>query len=206
METVSALLAICAGNSPIPGKFPTQRPATWSFHVFFDLRLNKRLSKQWWGWWFETLSRPLWRHRNDFGIGRFTKILYNRSNEFWTQQLVNKRMYILLYIAMTSHDPQGVCNSLSSLTTKKTPKLCITCSFWGETSGTVHKTLIMQQAFRCHDVVLFICSLVTAPPTVSSRHLHEYSILLISFIIRYSSLYFAFLPLKQEKLHTATSF
>ena len=32
---------------------------------FFDLRLNKRLSKQSWGRWFETLSRPLWRHRND---------------------------------------------------------------------------------------------------------------------------------------------
>ena len=32
--------------------------------VFFDLRPNKRLSKQWWGWWFETLSSPLWRHCN----------------------------------------------------------------------------------------------------------------------------------------------
>ena len=29
-----------------PGEFPTQRPVTWSFDVFFDLRLNKRLSKQ----------------------------------------------------------------------------------------------------------------------------------------------------------------
>ena len=47
-----------------PGEFPTQRPVTRSFDVFFDLRLNKRLSKQPWGWWFETLSRPLWRHRN----------------------------------------------------------------------------------------------------------------------------------------------
>ena len=64
METFSALLAICAGNSPVPGEFPTQRPVTRSFDVFFDLRLNKRLSKQSWGWWFETLSRPLWRHRN----------------------------------------------------------------------------------------------------------------------------------------------
>ena len=64
IETFSALLAICAGNSPVPGEFPTQRPETRSFDVFFDLRLNKRLSKQWWGWWFETLSRPLWRHRN----------------------------------------------------------------------------------------------------------------------------------------------
>ena len=43
---------------------PTQRPVTQSFDVFFDLRLNKRLSKHWWGWWLETLSRPLWRHRN----------------------------------------------------------------------------------------------------------------------------------------------
>ena len=47
-----------------PGEFPTQRPVTRSFDFFFDLRLNKRLSKQSWGWWFETLSHPLWRHRN----------------------------------------------------------------------------------------------------------------------------------------------
>ena len=49
METFSALLAICAGNSPVPGELPTQRPVTQSFDVFFDLRPNKRLSKQWWG-------------------------------------------------------------------------------------------------------------------------------------------------------------
>ena len=47
-----------------PGEFPAQRPVTRSFDVFFDLRLNKRLNKQSWGWWFETLSRPFWRHRN----------------------------------------------------------------------------------------------------------------------------------------------
>ena len=64
MEKFSALLAICAGNLPVPGEFPAQRPVTRSFDVFFDLRLNKRLSKQWWGWWFEAISRPLWRHRN----------------------------------------------------------------------------------------------------------------------------------------------
>ena len=48
----------------VPGEFPTQRPVTRSFDVFFDLRLNKRLSKQSWGWWFETPLRPLWRHGN----------------------------------------------------------------------------------------------------------------------------------------------
>ena len=45
-----------------PGEFPAQRPVTRCFDVFFDLRLNKRLSKQWWGWWFETPSWSLWRH------------------------------------------------------------------------------------------------------------------------------------------------
>ena len=47
-----------------PGEFPSQRPVTRSFDVFFDLHLNKRLSKQSRGWRFETPSRPLWRHCN----------------------------------------------------------------------------------------------------------------------------------------------
>ena len=64
METFSALLAICAGNSPVPGEFPAQSSVTRSFDVFFDLRLNKRLSKQSWGCWLETLPRPLWRPSN----------------------------------------------------------------------------------------------------------------------------------------------
>ena len=46
METSSALLAICAGNSPVTGEFPAQRPVTRSFDVFFDLRLNEPLHKQ----------------------------------------------------------------------------------------------------------------------------------------------------------------
>ena len=52
IETFSALLAICEGNSSVT--------------VFFDLRMNKRLSKQSWDWWFETPSLPLWRHCNGF--------------------------------------------------------------------------------------------------------------------------------------------
>ena len=43
MEIFSALLAICAWNSPVTGEFPAQRPVTQSFDVFFDLRLDKRL-------------------------------------------------------------------------------------------------------------------------------------------------------------------
>ena len=82
METFSALLAIFAGNSPVPGEFPTQWPVTRSFDVYFDLRPNKRLSKQSSGWWVEMLSHPsrcYWRHRNEienaytsrYGYGTF---------------------------------------------------------------------------------------------------------------------------------------
>ena len=86
METFSALLAICVGNSPVTGEFPTQRPVTRSFDVFFHLRLNKQLSKQSWGWWFETLSRPLWRHRNDIkslGPLLLTWINFNPNMDTW---------------------------------------------------------------------------------------------------------------------------
>ena len=64
METYSALLAICAGNSPVSGEFPAQRPVKRSFDVFFNRGLIKRLSKQSRGWWFEKSSCPLWRHCN----------------------------------------------------------------------------------------------------------------------------------------------
>ena len=64
METFSALLVLCARNSPVIGEFPSQRPETRSFDAFFDLRLNKRLSKQSRSRWFETILRSLWRHCN----------------------------------------------------------------------------------------------------------------------------------------------
>ena len=80
METFSALLAICAGKSPAISEFPSQRPVTRNFDVFFDLRLNKRLSKQSWGWWFETPSHPLWRHCND--SVEFTQYIHSISTKY----------------------------------------------------------------------------------------------------------------------------
>ena len=79
METFSALLAICAGNSPVTGELPTQRPVTRSFDVFFDLRPNKRLSQQSWGWWFQTSSCSLWCHCN----AQLTH-KYSTYQEIWT--------------------------------------------------------------------------------------------------------------------------
>ena len=123
METFSALLAIYAGNLPVSGEFPAQRPVTRSFDIFFDLRRDKRLSKQSWGWWFETLSCPLWRHCNGwrrfvqsyvlswFDIYRFTNILQGYfTGTFATilssQMAVNQpwRMWVNIYYHSTEID------------------------------------------------------------------------------------------------------
>ena len=87
MEIFSALLALCAENSPVAGEFPTQRPVTRSFEVFFDLRLNNRLRKQSWGWWFETLSCPLWRHCNECNI----------YHQLLTQDIAWLPWYVIFY-------------------------------------------------------------------------------------------------------------
>ena len=70
METFSALLALCVGQ--------------WRGALMFSLicTLNKRFSKQSWGWWFETPSRPLWRHCN--------KTLYKNSLDLFYQQRLAK--------------------------------------------------------------------------------------------------------------------
>ena len=69
IKTLSALLAHCAGNSPVTGEVPSQMPVTRSFDVFF-VHLNKRLGKQSWRRWFEMPSRSLWRHCNALDAGR----------------------------------------------------------------------------------------------------------------------------------------
>ena len=62
----SGLLALCGGTPSVTDGFPSsQRQVTHSFDVFFDLRLNKRLSKQSRRLWFETPSPSLWLHCND---------------------------------------------------------------------------------------------------------------------------------------------
>ena len=64
METFSALLAICAGNSPVPCEF---HKGQWRGALMFSLVcgwINGWVNNCEWGWWFETLSHPLWRHCN----------------------------------------------------------------------------------------------------------------------------------------------
>ena len=90
METISALMAICEGNSSVSGEVPKQRPVTRSVVVFFDLRRIKRLNKQSWGWWFETLSRPLWRHC-------YHKLIHKGESAFGpAKRLPNKALEICM--------------------------------------------------------------------------------------------------------------
>ena len=58
------LLALYAGNSPFTGEFPSPRPVTRGFDVFFDSICAWINATQSWGWWFEKPSHSLWRHSN----------------------------------------------------------------------------------------------------------------------------------------------
>ena len=61
MEAFSALLAICTGNWPVTGESPSQKPVTWSFDVFFDLRPNK-------GWVNNGEADDSRRHRAHYDV------------------------------------------------------------------------------------------------------------------------------------------
>ena len=109
METFSVLLALCVGNSPVIGEFPSQRPVARSFDVFFDPRLKKRLNKQSKRRWFETPSRSVWRHcivqfgRHWLGprdLNLKKKVLYS-SVSWVTIVLSDNGVWLVLYQAIT---------------------------------------------------------------------------------------------------------
>ena len=52
------------GESTGPRWIPPTKPVTRSFGAFFGVRLNERLCKQSWFWWYETPPRSLWRQCN----------------------------------------------------------------------------------------------------------------------------------------------
>ena len=64
-ENIFRVTGPLCGELTGPCKFPSHRPVTQNFDIYFDLRLNKLLSQQSWGGWIETPSCPLWRHRYD---------------------------------------------------------------------------------------------------------------------------------------------
>ena len=121
METFSALLALCAGTSPVTGEFPSQRPVTPGFDVFFDLSSNKRLSKQSKHRWFETPSRSLWRHCNVVGShGKPWDVFC----EFWWSVLRSPFVVVLLCTTILGRCIQNLG--------------CTMCPLWRKNSRYIH--------------------------------------------------------------------
>ena len=96
------------------GELPTQRPVTRSFDVFFDLRLNKRVSKQSWDWWFKMPSRPLWRQCNvkslEFSGAAEIRIvcnIYHQQPWYWLRTIIgflipyDERFIYLSHLSVT---------------------------------------------------------------------------------------------------------
>ena len=92
LPSIAVALHMSWHNKPfLLGRFPSQRPVTQSFGVFFNLCLNKRLSKQSWGLWYETPSHSLWRHYNVGGVFRdviFWPRFHTLSSQWYMQDRV----------------------------------------------------------------------------------------------------------------------
>ena len=109
-------------TGPLCGEFAGHRwiPRTkasdaelWSF---FDLRLNKRLSKQSRFWWFETPWRSLWRHCNvllcfllfkftimiRYQCGRILDAILTRYFKYWRRMRIYTYIPILYYVKWMS--------------------------------------------------------------------------------------------------------
>ena len=107
MKTFSVLPALWTGNSPVTGEFPSQRPVTRSFYVFFELCLNKKLSKRLWGWWFEMPSRPLWHQCNGWRswiseteAAVFSLLVTTSYHHIDDNAWCNKRKYCMILLSV----------------------------------------------------------------------------------------------------------
>ena len=143
MKAFSAFLAIYAGNSPVTGEFPAQRLVTRSFDVFFDLRLNERLSNQSWGWWFETPWRPLWRHNNTISL------FWPHYTDF-SWHLGNRYVYLCLLVTLHSLK-QAVAQSFQYPRQCELNQILIVIKFFENTHGPFNcqKTYFLLSADSC---------------------------------------------------------
>ena len=161
MEIFSTLLVLCA----VTGEFPSQRPVTRSFYVFFDLRLNKPLSKQAWGWWFEIPSRSLWRHCNvtaknciTHGGLRLPLVLPEISYQSIQHDiLVDDNYFLYMYRAVTSRHLNHLQTEISWISIEV--RACISnCTLTKVWDVTIHPNFP-----ECHEHDLEVkCSIISA--------------------------------------------
>ena len=146
------------GNSPVTGEFPAQRPVTRKFDAFFDLRLDKRLSKQSWGWWFETPSHSLWRRGRSCTSLRFRS--YDDDNAMKYKQIS------IIFIMCLSN---ACCSMALGVTT------CCYCIYRFHVKVYVYQMMIIKNAgerknvLMCHSKTTSVPTLFYRLPTLCSR-------------------------------------
>ena len=136
-----------------PGEFPAQRPVTGSFDVFFYLRLNKRLSKQQWGGWFEMPSWSLWRQCNDslelrlkhMNITRSIKDELGTYVTFWAKQKQPKFNFPLAVRCISWIFSLNIA-SVAAL--HSTNSMLLT--HWGRTKWTLSWQKMLEFRFKFH--------------------------------------------------------
>ena len=131
-----------------PGEFPTQRPVTRSFDVFFDLHLNKRLSKHSWGWWFETLSWSLWRHHNCCqSISIISLIIWNSSIYSDVNRLCRLLGHNYMYWKLSNQQPW-----MSAMMTKQVMVFYFLCVSKDNRGHFVYVSSQWEMVLQCNIV------------------------------------------------------
>ena len=166
METFSALPALCAGNSLVNSPHKGQ----WhgALVIYLISALNKQLSKQPRGWWFQTPSRPLLRHYNVMASHRtcdnplplviLTKISENIRGHKASMTLHWRHND---HDSVSNHQPHGcLLNHLFRRRSKETSKLRVTGLCVGNSPGPVnspHKGPVTRKMFPFDDVIMSYC-------------------------------------------------
>ena len=169
MEAFSALTAFCAGNTPVTGELPTQRPMTRSFDVFLDLRLKQQLSKQWRRRLFETPFRSLWLQCH--GVDRVSHYIHLYWNDAtWANQITVALWFIQFLVPRL-----GPCLDVIAIRFS----FCLKCGFC-----TYAKQIITAPG-----------SVLTFPivfrPSCTQQQLVRYERAIILFIVTLIRFYFA---------------
>ena len=133
-----------------PRWIPHTKASDAELWCFFDLRLNKRLSKQSWGWWFKTPSRPLWCHRNESMEKLYLQMWLTVAREVVTVMILLDLSNVLSEVAIEHHimscwypssqetNKEGICSqcvmkipqiTISNITTPADPGITRHCSW-----------------------------------------------------------------------------
>ena len=116
---------------------------------FFDLRLNKRLSKQWRGWWCETPLRPSWRHCNVY-----CRLYLLMSASLMTVQVIHFRSFASISINQIKKDCYWIPFYRVSFIINKS-SLLYACGFAFNTQQTVLWSLAHRSAKEQHIVIFW---------------------------------------------------